>query len=139
MFYIFTAGAMRLPNTKDVEKKFHYLTDHYITEFGLDTSLKLFKNSDSNGFVKYYNMDPIRRKGVCCVPNENNLVLYIVSVHECMSSIIASLFVVWDQDEYTYTSAQWPDWDLKFKDKSEYDEIQGISEYNCLAYSIAYT
>ena len=56
---------MRLPNKKDQVPKFHYLTDHYITEFGLTPKLKLFKNTDDNHnvFYKFYNNDPIRKKG----------------------------------------------------------------------------
>lgn len=57
------AGAMRIPDTPDSSVKMHFLTDFYAeTEFGL--TLLPFNNSDENAWLKFYDEDKIRIRGI---------------------------------------------------------------------------
>ena len=54
---------MRLPDKPDSPEKIHFLTDFYaVKEFGL--KLLPFNNTDDNAWLKFYDEDRIRIKGI---------------------------------------------------------------------------
>ena len=58
----FAAGAMRLPCNPEDKKKIHFLPDYYAKQV-FDLPLGQFRNSDTNAFYKFYNMERIQIKG----------------------------------------------------------------------------
>ena len=61
-YFIFVAGAMRLPNLCTDKDKTHYLTDFYANEFNLH--LGPFNNYDENALLKFYDKKTIKVSGM---------------------------------------------------------------------------